>query len=185
MTITDAPWYHPEPWRSRLHLDVVPLNVLHALASDEHDPLDLPFVSPYLTGPECRGLWRMRSTQIQDRPTDAPWITRLVVDPLLEAPVGLAGFHGAPDTAGMVEVGYRVDPGLRRRGHARCALETLLAVARCHPDVRIVRATISPDNKASRALIDDYGFVETGEQWDEEDGREIIYEAHTSTAPLS
>ncbi|WP_114559362.1 GNAT family N-acetyltransferase [Desertihabitans aurantiacus] len=185
MTITDASWYHPDPGRVRLHLDVVPADVLHALAAGEIGPLDPAYASPYLTGPECRGLWRMRSKQIRETPTDAPWITRLIVDPLREAPVGLAGFHGAPDRAGMVEVGYRVDPALRRRGHARGALETLLSVAQRHPDVRTVRATISPDNTASRALIDDYGFAETGEQWDEVDGRETIYEVSTSAIRLS
>lgn len=97
-----------------------------------------------------------------------------MVDPQITTPVGLAGFHGAPDATGMVEIGYRIDPVLRRRGYARRSLETLLAVAQGHPDVRTIRATISPDNKASRALIDSYGFVKTGEQWDEEDGLDVL-----------
>ncbi|GAA4745204.1 hypothetical protein GCM10023350_32520 [Nocardioides endophyticus] len=42
--------------------------------------------------------------------------------------------------------------------------------------VRIVRATISHDNKASLGLIRQYPFVHNGEQWDEEDGVELIYE---------
>lgn len=118
----------------------------------------------------------MRSKQINERPGDAAWITRLIVDPTIAVPVGLAGFHGPPDAAGMVELGYRVDPEFRRRGYARQSLEILLAVAQRHPDVRTVRATISPDNAASLALINSYGFVENGEQWDDEDGREIIFE---------
>ena len=115
---------------------------------------------------------------------DAPWITRFIVDPDATMPVGLAGFHGAPDDNGMVEIGYRVDPARRRQGYARRSVETLLAVAQRHPEVRTVRATISPDNAASRALIDNYGFVETGEQWDVEDGLEIIYEV-SAAAVLS
>jgi RimJ/RimL family protein N-acetyltransferase len=43
-------------------------------------------------------------------------------------------------------------------------------------EVRTVRATISPDNTASRALVLQYGFVEVGEQWDDEDGLETIFE---------
>jgi RimJ/RimL family protein N-acetyltransferase len=39
-----------------------------------------------------------------------------------------------------------------------------------------VRATISPDNAASLATIAGFGFTENGEQWDEEDGRELIFE---------
>lgn len=182
MTITSSPWNHPEPKLSQLHLDVVPEDIVHALAAGASAPFTSQYVSPYLAGPECLSLWRFRSKQIRDTPTDAPWITRLMIDPKVTVPVGVAGFHGAPDEVGMVEVGYRVDPALRRRGYARRSLETLLSVAQHHPDVRTVRATISPENMASRALIDSYGFEETGEQWDEEDGLEIIYEVSASAA---
>jgi hypothetical protein len=36
--------------------------------------------------------------------------------------------------------------------------------------------TISPDNVASYQLASQYGFAEVGQQWDDEDGIEIIYE---------
>jgi hypothetical protein len=39
-----------------------------------------------------------------------------------------------------------------------------------------VRVTISPDNVASYQLASQYGFTEVGEQWDDVDGLEIIYE---------
>lgn len=174
MTITSEPWLHPDPQRSKLRLVEVPWVVLHALARGEQASEYL--VTPYLMGQECAGLWRMRSKQIADVPADAPWVTRFVVVPDVNAPVGLAGFHGPPDGIGMVEVGYRIDPGQRRKGYARQALETLLAVARAHPDVRVVRATVSPDNRASRSLVEGYGFAEVGEQWDDEDGLEILLE---------
>ena len=48
--------------------------------------------------------------------------------------------------------------------------------------MRTVRATVSPDNTASWNLILQYGFAEIGEQWDEEDGLEIVYEVQ-SDAP--
>ena len=35
---------------------------------------------------------------------------------------------------------------------------------------------MSPTNAASLALIQQYNFLEVGEQWDDEDGLEIIYE---------
>ena len=44
----------------------------------------------------------------------------------------------------------------------------------------VVRVTISPDNTASYALAAQYGFTKVGEQWDEEDGLEIIYEVPAS-----
>lgn len=176
MTITSHPWHHPDPLQSQLRLVQVPGPVLHALAQREAGDAHLYAVTPYLAGDECFGLWRMRSKQVAEIPTDAPWVTRFVVVPGIEGSVGIAGFHGAPDGVGMVEVGYRIDPEYRRKGYARQALETLLAVASAHPNVHIVRATISPDNHASRSLVERYGFQEVGEQWDEEDGREIIFE---------
>jgi len=90
--------------------------------------------------------------------------------------VGRAGFHGKPNEVGMVEFGYEIDPAHRRQGHARASLTILLEVAAEDPRVKVVRATISPDNIPSRSLVDQYDFVEVGEQMDEEDGLEVILE---------
>jgi RimJ/RimL family protein N-acetyltransferase len=76
----------------------------------------------------------------------------------------------------MVEIGYAIDPAYRRRGYARAALEALLQRAASEPQVCTVRATISSDNVASYRLVSQYGFAEVGEQWDDEDGPEIVYE---------
>ena len=123
-----------------------------------------------------QSLWKYRSAQLAAVPDDAGWVTGAIVDRTSGQAVGCAGFHGPPDTDGMVELGYSVDPLLRRRGYARAALELLLARAAREPAVRTVRATVSPDNEASRNLVLQYGFVENGSQWDDEDGLEIIYE---------
>jgi RimJ/RimL family protein N-acetyltransferase len=42
--------------------------------------------------------------------------------------------------------------------------------------VTTVRATISPDNAASLATIADFDFQHVGEQMDDEDGLELIFE---------
>lgn len=134
-------------------------------------------LSEYLISPECRGTWRMRCEQAGRDPGCAAWVTGVIWDEQKQAAVGQAGYHGPPDESGMVEIGYAVDPAYRRRGYARAALEALLQRAAREPLVRTVRVTISPDNTASYALASQYGFTEVGEQWDEEDGLEIIYEA--------
>ena len=46
-----------------------------------------------------------------------------------------------------------------------------------------MRATIRPGNVASLATIAGFGFAEVGEQWDEEDGRELIFEVAVPTPP--
>ena len=55
--------------------------------------------------------------------------------------------------------------------------------AAAEPGVSTLRATISPDNSASLATISGFGFTEVGDQWDEEDGRELIFEIALGASP--
>jgi RimJ/RimL family protein N-acetyltransferase len=137
-------------------------------------------LSEYFVSPEWRGTWRRRSGQVEQDPASAAWVTGVIWDERQQVAVGRAGYHGLPDESGMVEIGYAVDPAYRRRGYARAALEALLERAAHESQVTTVRVTISPDNTASYALASQYGFVEVGEQWDDEDGMEIIYEVTAS-----
>ncbi len=142
-------------------------------AASETAPVAL---TVWLAGPDCTSTWRHRARQVGETPEDTPWVTGVLWDVDEQCPVGKAGFHAAPDPDGLVEVGYAVDPAYRRRGYARAALEAMIDRARADPSVRTLRATVSPDNGASLGLIAQYPFVENGEQWDEEDGLEIIFE---------
>ncbi|WIM92700.1 GNAT family N-acetyltransferase [Actinoplanes oblitus] len=120
-------------------------------------------------------LWRVRLDDIANNPEAADWIAR----PALADPdgivVGHGGFHGPPDTNGVVEVAYSVDPGHRRRGYAKAMLRALLERADADPRVTAVRASIRPDNIGSRATIKGFGFKKIGEQWDREEGLEDVY----------
>ncbi|MCZ2859448.1 GNAT family N-acetyltransferase [Blastococcus sp. VKM Ac-2987] len=138
-------------------------------------------LSPYLAGPECRWVWGIRAEQVGTDPASARWITRVVRDPDRQLTVGRAGFHGPPDASGTVEVGYSIDPEHRRRGYARAALRALLAWAADEPAVTTVRAAVAPANVASRDLVLAEGFRAVGEQIDEEDGPEIVYEVAAGT----
>jgi RimJ/RimL family protein N-acetyltransferase len=123
-----------------------------------------------------RWLWQLRRDQIARDPGSARWIARAAVAEPGGAVVGHGGFHGPPDADGTVEVGYSVDPAYRRRGYAKAMLAALLERARAEPAVRVVRASISPDNVASLATIAGFGFVRVGEQWDQQDGLELVFE---------
>nr|WP_241829202.1 GNAT family protein [Saccharothrix sp. CB00851] len=148
--------------------------VMAALLDGDLTAAEVALTDYFLTD-RARWLWRYRLGQLAADPGHARWLARLaLVDG--DAVVGHAGFHGPPDAAGMVEIGYSVDPAFRRRGYARAALVELLRRAAAEPGVRTVRATISPDNAASLATIAGFGFVEVGEQWDEEDGLELLFE---------
>jgi RimJ/RimL family protein N-acetyltransferase len=139
-------------------------------------------LTPYTVSEERIGVWRRRATQVLETPADLPWVTGVLVDDTSGAVVGGAGFHGAPDADGMVEVGYGTDPDHRRRGYARAALLLMVERAQEDPAVRVLRATVSPDNTASLGLVAQLPFVEVGEQWDDEDGLETIFELDVSGA---
>ena len=154
---------------------VLPLEAMDALLAD-----DLARASA-ITGVELtpfihdeNWLWEIRAEQIRQNPAYAAWVARAaLVDGVV---VGHAGFHGPPDERGMVEVAYSVDPGHRRRGYARAMLAAALEWAASDPRVTVVRASISPDNVASLATIEPFGFEQAGEQWDDEDGLELLFE---------
>lgn len=157
----------------------LPPETHEALAAGDLDAANLisPVpLTPVFVGPDWRRTWRYRAVQVVDDPSSAAWITGVIWDPELEVAVGRAGFHGPPDDDGMVEVGYAVDPAYRRRGYARAALAAMLERAAGDAAVRVVRASVSPGNEASLGLIASYGFVQVGEQWDDDDGLEIVYE---------
>ena len=140
-------------------------------------------LTPYFLTSDAQRLWRLRVSQIAADPGSARWVARAVVAQPEGVVVGHAGFHGPPDETGMVEVAYSVDPAYRRRGYARAMLAALLHRAATEPGVSTVRATISPSNAASLATISGFGFTEVGEQWDEEDGLELIFEVAIPTSP--
>jgi RimJ/RimL family protein N-acetyltransferase len=170
---------------SPLHVRIVhlPASAFRALADGDlaaANAVSPVLLSEYFVSPEWRSTWRRRSQQVAQDPASAAWVTGVIWDEQRQVAVGRAGYHGPPDQSGMVEIGYAVDPAYRRRGYARAALEALLQRAAHEPRVKTVRVTISPDNTASYALASQYGFAEVGEQWDEADGLEIIYEVAAS-----
>jgi RimJ/RimL family protein N-acetyltransferase len=121
-------------------------------------------------------LWNLRLNQLQEDPSANRWLVRVVIDTDTREIVGHAGFHGPPDENGMVEVGYTVHSPYRRRGYASAALGALIDYAARDGSVATIRASISPDNVGSLATIVPFGFVQVGEQMDEIDGLELIFE---------
>jgi [ribosomal protein S5]-alanine N-acetyltransferase len=133
----------------------------------------------------AKWLWNLRLEQLEAEPKAAAWIARAVVAEPDGVVIGYAGYHGPPDDRGMVEVGYTVDPAHRRRGYATAILAALLERAATEPGVQVVRASIRPDNVASLATIARFGFTQIGDQWDEEDGLELLFERSTSPLPTA
>ena len=92
------------------------------------------------------------------------------------AMVGRIGFHGPPDADGLVEIGYKVDAAHRRRGFGLEAAQRLIEAAERLAHVSAVRASIAPDNEPSLRIAERLGFRQIGEQMDEIDGLELVFE---------
>jgi len=119
-----------------------------------------------------------RLAQVEEDPGIRQWLGRVMVMEEGGAPlaVGSIGFHGPPDAEGRVEVGYRVDPAHRRRGLASEAVAAMFEWARREHGVHRFRASTAPDNVASQGVIARFGFRQTGVQWDDVDGEELVFE---------
>jgi RimJ/RimL family protein N-acetyltransferase len=111
-----------------------------------------------------------------DAPQFAKWRARVIV-PAKGEPrmMGHAGFHGPPDETGMVEMGYTIFPEFRRQGLATETAQRLIDFAKENGATRI-RASVSPDNLPSLAMVKTLGLVQIGEQMDEIDGLELVFE---------
>ena len=125
-------------------------------------------------------LWQIRRDQLRDAPQAASWLVRAAVLGEDGSVVGHAGFHGPPDGEGVVEGAYTVVPDRRGQGLSHRLLRALLDEATASPDVRVVRASIGPDNLPSLAVARRAGMRHVGEQWDDEDGRELLFEIDVS-----
>ena len=158
-------------------LDLVLVTVEQLLARAASDaPVELGYDDPHdVLGPRSSPL-RHRVPQVLADPSVNPWLVRLAVLRQTREIVGLINFHAPPDADGMVEVGYRVLLEHRRHGYAREMAQIMWTYAAGHPAVRVLRATFTPDNDGSRTIIEDAGFVQVGEQIDDEDGLELVYE---------
>jgi RimJ/RimL family protein N-acetyltransferase len=119
-----------------------------------------------------------RLGQLDDDPSIRPWLGRVMV--LRQSgpwrAIGSIGFHGPPDADGRIEIGYRVDPVYRRRGFASEAVAAMFDWARGEHGIHRFRASIAPDNTASQAVVARFGFRQTGVQWDDLDGEELVFD---------
>ena len=131
-------------------------------------------LDPFFCTDDAVRRWHNRLRQAQQDVRTLDWIAQVVA--INQEVIGHAGFHGPPDDTGMVEVAYSVVPAYRGQGYAKLMLRDLLHRATLEPDVKTVRATIRPDNAASLATIVPFKFVPVGDQWDDLDGLELIFE---------
>ena len=160
----------------RLDLHPLPLPVLEALLAGDAERADalVPFRvrdDSFVDDDHVLGL---RAAQLRADPGELPWLYRAAVLRTTGEVVARAGFHAPPDTAGTVEIGYRVLDQHRRQGFATEIVSAMLTWARASGAARCLGST-GPGNLASQAVLTRLGFVRTGEQIDEVDGLEWVF----------
>lgn len=118
--------------------------------------------------------WRV--PQVKENPLKNKWFLRWIVEKDSRAIIGSTSFHGVPDELGMIEIGLGIDPNFHNKGYAKEALLGMWKWALGNPEVKTLRYTVSPSNGPSISVINHFGFHRVGQQIDEEDGPEDIYE---------
>jgi ribosomal-protein-alanine N-acetyltransferase len=117
-----------------------------------------------------------RVQDVREHPENIKWYYRMIVDRERNMAVGSVSFHGAPDERGMIEIGIGISPEEQGQGFASEALLGMWNWAAHQPGVKFLRYTVSPNNRPSIAIIKKFEFPQIGEQIDEEDGLELIFE---------
>mgnify|MGYP000414463123 FL=1 len=117
-----------------------------------------------------------RVQDVRDNPENIRWYYRMIVDRERNVVVGSVSFHAGPDERGMVEIGIGIAPEEQGHGFASEALFGMWNWAAHQPGVKFLRYTVSPTNRQSMAIIKKFEFPQIGEQIDEEDGLELIFE---------
>lgn len=104
------------------------------------------------------------------------WFVRWIVLRETGEIIGSTSFHGAPDVEGMIEIGLGIHENFHNQRFAREALRGMWEWVLTDPAVKTLRYTVSITNVPSIKLIEFFGFELKGQQQDEIDGPEDIYE---------
>ena len=134
------------------------------------------FTNPHKNLIEDSGPLAWRVPQVKVDPSLNKWFVRFIVLQESREVIGSTSFHGAPDSEGIIEIGLGIEPAFQGKGYAKESLQAMWRWAVSFPEVRTLRYTVSPDNLPSVAVIKYFGFDHKGQQMDEIDGPEDIYE---------
>jgi RimJ/RimL family protein N-acetyltransferase len=171
MTLVDAVITTP-----RLKLVSLTPSLLRAVAGADRAEVERQLGAPISAGWEEGVPAELRLEQLAADPSEQPWLVRAVLTITPPLVVGSVGFHAPPDDDGRVEIGYDIAAAERRKGYAREAIQALLECAWATGQAHTCVASVSPHNTASLALIREFGFQRVGEQIDDIDGLEWVFE---------
>ena len=169
----------PKIVTNRLELHHIPAAGLISLLEEKRDELAIAgrdFTNPHGVLIDDEGPLPWRVPQVKEEPSTNKWFVRFIVLKESREVIGSTSFHGVPDENGMMEIGIGLDEKFWGKGFAKEALLGMWRWVCNDPQVEILRYTVSPSNIASIKIIEGFGFKYLGQQLDEIDGPENIYE---------
>lgn len=158
------------------HISVEGLIALYELKNDLPAIAGRGFKNPHQVLIADEGPLAWRVPQVKADSSTNKWFVRFIVLKDSREIIGSTSFHGVPDENGMMEIGIGLDQRFWGNGYAKEALLGMWCWVIGEPGVKTLRYTVSPTNIASVAIIKGFGFDYKGQQIDEEDGPEDIYE---------
>ena len=139
------------------------------------------FTNPLRNLIDFQGPLAWRVPQVKADPATNKWFVRWIVLKENREVIGSTSFHGVPDAQGMMEIGLGIETQYQNQGYAKEALLGMWRWVLTFPEVKTLRYTVSPENLPSIAVIKYFGFDFKGQQIEEEDGPEDIYEMDRET----
>ena len=166
-----------------LTLYTVELAEYELLEADYAHPklwLDRGFSDPHKYFLNNRNPIPYRINQVRKDPKIAKYLLRVAVSRESMEIIGSAGFHNLPDENGMIEIGFGIDPTFQNKGYGKQLLHGMWNWVLKDQRVKTLRYTVSPTNLISKQIIQKLEFDLVGEQLDDVDGVEEIYELSTA-----
>jgi RimJ/RimL family protein N-acetyltransferase len=161
------------------HLSAEAIIELFEDKSDTKALLNRSISNPHRVLIENSGPLGWRVPQVKVDSSINKWFVRWIVLKETAEVIGSTSFHGAPDAEGMIEIGLGIEEPFQNKGYAKESLMGMWSWVSQFSEVKTLRYTVSPDNLPSIAVINYFGFEYRGQQMDEIEGPENIYEMST------
>jgi RimJ/RimL family protein N-acetyltransferase len=153
------------------HLLLVPAQIVHLESlidgQSAYDGLYSSVADGYL---EFSGALEQALDDLKSGANQPEWATHLFTYPEDDRLIGLGGYHSAPNTEGVVELGYGIAPAYRGRGFATEAAQALIDHAFSYDEVRIVIAHTLARASASTRVLMKVGLLPVTEMIDPQEG---------------
>lgn len=159
------------------NLKLVPCELRHfeAILTDQRELerlLGVTVFDDWYEFPGVSGIETIRHTYkyLKANPDALGWWMYLFIHSKDNALIGIGGYKGKADEAGMVEIGYAIIPAYRRKGLATEAAQALIDHAFSHQHVQMVDAHTLPERNASVKVLEKVGMKFVGTAHDPDEG---------------